>query len=63
MSLLHDIQAAVLRENSDLGPILLQVRLLAARLGSEPLAEWVRHESDGYPKAADLPEYPVIPVS
>jgi hypothetical protein len=63
MSLLHDIQAAVLLEDSDLGPILLKCRLLAARLGSEPLAEWVRHESDGYPKTADLPEYRVIPVS
>lgn len=62
MSLLHDIQAAVLQDDSDLGPILLKLRLLAARLGSQPLAEWVKHESEGYPVGADLPDYRVIPV-
>lgn len=63
MSLLHEIQAAVLQDNSDLGPILLRVRLLAARIGSQPLAEWVRHESEGYPRNAELPDYRFIPVS
>jgi hypothetical protein len=62
MSLLHDIQAVVLQDDSDLGPILLKLRLLAARLGSQPLAEWVKHESEGYPVGADLPDYRVIPV-
>ncbi len=63
MSLLHEIQAAVLQEGSDLGPILLRLRLLAARIGSQPLAEWVRHESEGYPHDAELPNYRFIPVS
>ncbi|WP_124457824.1 hypothetical protein [Variovorax sp. KBW07] len=63
MSLLHDIQTAILQNNADLGPILLKLRLLAARLGSQPLAEWVKHESEGYPRGADLPEYRVIAVS
>lgn len=63
MSLLHDIQTAVLQEGSDLGPILLKLRLLAARLGSQPLADWVKHESEGYPKEAELPSYRIIPVS
>lgn len=63
MGLLHDIQAAVLEEGSDLGPILLKVRLLAARLGSQPLADWVKHESEGYPLEAPLPDYRIIPVS
>ena len=63
MGLLQEIQAAVLQEGSDLGPILLKVRLLAARIGSQPLAEWVRHESEGYPGAAELPDYRFIPVS
>lgn len=52
MSLLHDIQAAVLQDDADLGPILLKLRLLAARLGSQPLAECVKHESEGYPADA-----------
>jgi hypothetical protein len=63
MSLLHDIQAAVLQDDADLGPILLKLRLFAARLGSQPLAEWVKHESEGYPADADLPEYRVLGVS
>jgi hypothetical protein len=63
MSLLHDIQSAVLGENADLGPILLKLRLLAARLGSQPLAEWVKHESEGYPTGADIPDYRILSVS
>jgi len=63
MSLLHEIQGAVLQEGTDLGPILLKLRLLAARIGSQPLAEWVRHESEGYPRDAELPDYRFIPVS
>ena len=63
MALLDDIQAAVLEEGTDLGPILLKVRLLAARLGSQPLADWVKHESEGYPPDSPLPDYRIIPVS
>ena len=63
MSLLHDIQAALLQEGTNLGPILLKLRLLAARLGSQPLAEWVRHESEGYPQDAEVPPYRIIPAS
>lgn len=62
MSLLHEIQAAVLQEETELGPILLKLRLLAARLGSQPLAEWVKHESEGYPRDAGLPDYRMLGV-
>ena len=63
VGLLQEIQAAVLQEGADLGPILLKLRLLAARIGSQPLAEWVRHESEGYPRDAELPDYRFVPVS
>lgn len=63
MSILYDIQSAVLQDDADLGPILLKLRLLAAHLGSRPLAEWVKHESEGYPADAELPDYRIIPVS
>jgi hypothetical protein len=63
VSLLQEIQTAVLQEGTDLGPILLKLRLLAARVGSQPLAEWVRHESEGYPRDAELPAYRIVPVS
>lgn len=63
LSLLHDIQAAVLQDDADLGPILLKLRLLAARLGSQPLAEWVKHESEGYPPETKIPDYRILSVS
>lgn len=63
MSLLYDIQSAVLNEGADLGPILLKVRLLAARLGSQPLADWVKYESEGYPTESAVPDYRIIPVT
>lgn len=63
MSLLHEIQAAVIQEGTEIGPILLKLRLLASRLGSVPLEEWVKHESEGYPDGAPLPDYRIIHVS
>ncbi len=63
MTLLHDIQASVVKEDADLGPILLKLRLLAARLGSQPLADWVKHESEGYPEDVEVPNYRVMSVS
>lgn len=63
MSLLHQIQESVVQEGCDLGSILLKLRLLAARLGSDVLEEWVKHESEGYPKDSEVPSYRVIGVS
>lgn len=40
------------------GPVVL-----AARLGSQPLGEWVKHESEGYPPDSPLPDYRIIPVT
>ncbi|MCA6112759.1 AbiTii domain-containing protein [Bradyrhizobium cenepequi] len=62
MSLLREIQASLV-EGQKIGPILLKLRLLASRLGSETLEEWVKHESEGYPPHVDLPDYRKIPVS
>lgn len=63
MSLLHQIQESVVQEGCDLGSVLLKLRLLAARLGSNVLEEWVKHESEGYPRDAEVPSYRVIGVS
>lgn len=63
MSLLHQIQESVVQESSDLGSILLKLRLLAARLGSDVLEEWVKHESEGYPKEVEVPAYRIVGVS
>ncbi len=63
MLLLNQIQESVVQEGCDLGSVLLKLRLLAARLGSDVLEEWVKHESEGYPKDAEVPSYRVIRVS
>lgn len=63
MSLLQQIQESVVQEGSDLGSILLKLRLLAARLGSDILEEWVKHESEGYPRDAEVPSYRVVEVT
>jgi hypothetical protein len=57
MGLIHDIQSALLEDNSSLASILLKLKYLASKLGSAELADWVHHESDGYPIEADIPEY------
>lgn len=62
MGLLHDIQASVVQEGANLGSVLLKLRLLAARLGSEPLQEWIKHESEGYPQGAEVPSYRIVDV-
>lgn len=56
MGLLSDIQTSLLNEQP-LGPILLKLRFLAARLGSTTLEEWVKYETEGYPHDAAVPEY------
>lgn len=63
MSLLHQIQESVVQEGVDLGSVLLKLRLLAARLGSDLLEEWVKYESEGYPKETEVPSYRIVGAS
>lgn len=63
MSLLQQIQESIVEEGADLGSILLKLRLLAARLGSDILEEWVKHESEGYPNEAEVPAYRIVGVT
>lgn len=62
MPLLSEIQTALLK-GDNLAPVLLKLRFLAARLGSDALAEWVKYESEGYPNTVEVPEYRKLPVS
>lgn len=63
MNLLEDIQNSAVDKNCDLGTLLRKCRLLAAKLGNEEFENWVRAESDGYPKDAEVPEYRTFTVS
>lgn len=63
MALIHDIQSALLDDNTKVSSALLKIRFLAAKIGSEPLEEWVKHETEGYPKTIDVPAYRVTGVA
>lgn len=63
MSLLYEIQESIVQSDTDIGPVLLKLRLLAARLGSVSLEEWVKYESEGYPSNIEVPPYRIIEVS
>ncbi len=59
MTLLEDIQNAAVDSKSDLGTLLRKCKLLAARLGSQPLEDWLVWESNGYPDDVAVPDYRV----
>lgn len=63
MGLLNEIQTSVVQEDAHLGPIFLKLRLLAAKLGSTPLEEWIKHESEGYPFDVKVPSYRIVEVA
>lgn len=62
MSLIHDIQAASIAQNSDIPMLLRMCKLLAARISHQEFAEWVDRELNGYPSIKDLPDYRVVRV-
>ena len=59
MSLLEDIQNAAIDASNDLGTVLRKCKLLAARLGSQQLENWLLWESNGYPEDVPAPRYRV----
>ena len=63
MSLLQEIQEAVVKENSDISSIFLKLRLLASRLGSNLLEDWVKYETEGYPKNIQIPSYRYVSIT
>lgn len=62
MGILEDIQNGLVEEGP-IGPLLLKLRLLSARLGSDALEKWVTHEAEGYPAKSELPDYRVLGLS
>ena len=62
MTLLEDIQSSAVDAKSDLATLLRKCKLLAARLGSQPLEDWVVWESNGYPNDAPVPDYRIWPL-
>lgn len=62
MTLLEEIQAEAIDSGSDIGAILRKCKLLAARLGSKPLEDWLLWESNGYPSNVEVPDYRIWPL-
>jgi hypothetical protein len=62
MSLLEEIQKEAVDSTSDLGTLLRKCKLLAARLGSQPLEDWLIWESNGYPINISVPNYRTWPL-
>jgi len=60
MTLLRQIQDAAVSDRQPLATVLRMCKLLAARLGSKALADWIQWESDGYPNGVELPTYRVF---
>lgn len=57
MTLIEEIQNAAVDSKCDLGTLLRKCKVLASRLGSEKLEEWLIWESNGYPQSIDVPDY------
>src|SRR5262245_33425465 len=62
MSFIHDIQAAAISKDTDVPTLLRMCKLLAARLGNVPFAQWVETELNGYPDVKSLPPYRIVAV-
>lgn len=57
MTLLEEIQAEAVDSKSDLAMLLRKLKILAARLGSQDMEDWLIWESNGYPTNVVVPEY------
>ena len=62
MSLLEQIQVDAVDARGDLGSLLRTCKLLAVRLKSEPLEQWLCFESEGYPEDVSVPDYRIWEV-
>ena len=63
MDLIEDLLNITVDASSDLGTLLRKCRILAARLSSQQLEDWLIWETNGYPKNVPVPEYRVWPPS
>jgi len=63
VTLLEDIQQAAIDANSDLATLLRKCKLLAVRLGSQPLEDWLLWESNGYPDNVPVLKYRIWSLS
>ncbi len=63
MGLLTEIQNDAISDAVPVNSLLRKVMLLAHKLDSGPLEDWVKHELNGYPDEVEVPSYRKIPLS
>lgn len=62
MGALEDLQMELASEKP-IGSIILKLRLFTAKLGSNELETWVKHELEGYPQGDEVPDYRKLGMS
>jgi hypothetical protein len=60
MTLLREIQQEATSGNTKVSDLLRKTKILARRLKSRELEEWVNHELNGYYKSDKVPEYRIV---
>jgi hypothetical protein len=63
MTLLREIENDLATASVDVETVLMKCKILAARLGSDELSQWVDHELNGYPEAQTLPAYRMLTIT
>ena len=62
MGFIETIQANLVDHNIPAASSLLKLRLLAARLGSNELTDWIKQEANGYQNSDEIPDYRIVPI-
>jgi AbiTii len=57
MTLLEEIQSLAVDSSTDVAALLRKCKLLAARLQTIELEQWVTYEANGYPDGVPVPDY------
>lgn len=63
MGLLTEIQNEAISDTVAVNSLLRKVMLLAHKLDSGLLEDWVKHELNGYPNDVEVPHYRKIPLN
>ena len=62
MSLLREIQEAVVSDSVNISVLLHKCKVLTARLGNIDFKQWIEYELNGYPSKEGLPRYRIVKV-
>ncbi|MBO6738291.1 MAG: hypothetical protein JJ916_00350 [Phycisphaerales bacterium] len=57
----REVRDCAVQKDCDLGHLLRLCKILASELDSKPFGEWLVHESEGYPRDIELPDYRKLP--